>query len=375
MKNKNIVICSNYAWTIYTFRLPLIRELERKGYCIYILTQRDNYTKYVKREFKNCFNLYLDRSGFNPFHDITTCIHIIIYLLLIKPNALLTFTIKPNIYGGFAARLLGVPHFPNITGLGTTFIGTSKLLRIVKIMYKLALSKSTKVFFQNNDDSKLFNNLKIVSNTRSIRLPGSGIDLKRYQPSSQIMYHTSNKRFRFLLVSRMLWDKGIGEYVAAARYIINKYQNVEFCLLGFLGIQNPSAISYQQMNKWIAEGVVSYLGVSDDVRKELSEANCVVLPSYREGVPRSLLEAASMAIPIITSDTVGCRDAIEDGKSGFLTKVKNARDLSKKMELMLNLSPAERKSMGLHGRNKMEVEFDQNIVLKMYIKALEELNV
>ena len=150
----------------------------------------------------------------------------------------------------------------------------------------------------------------------------------------------------------MLWDKGIGEYVTAARCIINKYQNVEFCLLGFLGIQNPSAISEQQMNEWVADGVVSYLGVSDDVKKELCKANCVVLPSYREGVPRSLLEAASMAIPIITTDTVGCRDAIDDGKSGFLSKVKNVRDLSKKMELMINLSPTERKSMGLHGRKK-----------------------
>ena len=375
MKNKNIVICSNYAWTIYAFRLPLIRELEKNGYCIYILTQEDKYTKYIKKDFKNCFNLYLDRSGLNPFHDIITCIHITLFLLIIKPDALLTFTIKPNIYGGFVTRLLGIPHFPNITGLGSTFLGTSKLKKLVKMMYKLALSKSTKVFFQNNDDLNLFNNLNIVSISRSVRLPGSGIDLKRYQPSTQILCTTSNKKFRFLLVSRMLWDKGIGEYVAAARYIINKYQNVEFCLLGFLGVQNPSAISEQQMNKWTTEGVVSYLGVSDDVRKELSEANCVILPSYREGVPRSLLEAASMAIPIITTDTVGCRDAIEDGKSGFLSKVKNISDLSKKMELMINLSPAERKSMGLHGRKKMEVEFDQNIVLKMYINALEKLNV
>ena len=375
MKNKNIVICSNYAWTIYAFRLSLISELEKNGYCIYILTQKDNYTKYIKKDFRNCFNLYLDRSGLNPFHDIITFIHITVFLLIIKPVALLTFTIKPNIYGGFVTRLLGIPHYPNITGLGSTFLGTSKLKKLVKMMYKLALSKSTKVFFQNNEDLNLFNNLNIVSSSRSVRLPGSGIDLQRYRPSDKIISSTSNKKFRFLLVSRMLWDKGIGEYVAAARCIINKYQNVEFCLLGFLGIQNPSAISEQQMNEWVADGVVSYLGVSDDVKKELCKANCVVLPSYREGVPRSLLEAASMAIPIITTDTVGCRDAIDDGKSGFLSKVKNVRDLSKKMELMINLSPTERKSMGLHGRKKMEIEFDQNIVLKMYINALDELNV
>jgi len=372
LKNKNIVICSNYAWTIYTFRLPLIRELERKGYCIYILTQRDNYTKYVKREFKNCFNLYLDRSGFNPFHDITTCIHIIIYLLLIKPNALLTFTIKPNIYGGFAARLLGVPHFPNITGLGTTFIGTSKLLRIVKIMYKLALSKSTKVFFQNNDDSKLFNNLKIVSNTRSIRLPGSGIDLKRYQPSSQIMYHTSNKRFRFLLVSRMLWDKGIGEYVAAARYIINKYQNVEFCLLGFLGIQNPSAISYQQMNKWIAEGVVSYLGVSDDVRKELSEANCVVLPSYREGMSLTLLEASAAGRAIVTTNVPGCRDAIIPYKTGLLVPAKNAKVLANSLKYLIKNDDIRMK-MGRKGRIFAKKNFDIKKIVVNHLIIYKDL--
>ena len=267
MKNKNIVICSNYAWTIYAFRLSLISELEKNGYCIYILTQKDNYTKYIKKDFRNCFNLYLDRSGLNPFHDIITFIHITVFLLIIKPVALLTFTIKPNIYGGFVTRLLGIPHYPNITGLGSTFLGTSKLKKLVKMMYKLALSKSTKVFFQNNEDLNLFNNLNIVSSSRSVRLPGSGIDLQRYRPSDKIISSTSNKKFRFLLVSRMLWDKGIGEYVAAARCIINKYQNVEFCLLGFLGIQNPSAISEQQMNEWVADGVVSYLGVSDDVKE------------------------------------------------------------------------------------------------------------
>ena len=174
----------------------------------------------------------------------------------------------------------------------------------------------------------------------------------------------------FLLVARMLWDKGVGEYVEAARILKKHYSEVRFCLLGFLDVANPAAISRAQMDLWVAEGVVEYLGVSDDVRKWLAEADCIVLPSYREGVSRTLLEAAAMARPIVTTDAVGCRDVVEDGVNGLLCRPRDTLDLAAKLEKMINTSPSKRLEMGNKGRLKVEREFDEQIVIKKYLATI-----
>ena len=171
----------------------------------------------------------------------------------------------------------------------------------------------------------------------------------------------------------MLWDKGVAEYVEAAKLIRARWPQAECCLLGFVDVQNPAAISRTQMDDWVAQGFVRYLGVSDDVRAEIAAADCIVLPSYREGTPRTLLEAAAMGRPVITTDAAGCREVVDDGINGYLCKVRDAVDLAAKMEQMLSLSAGQRSAMGLRGRDKMVAQFDEQIVIKKYLAAIEEI--
>jgi glycosyltransferase involved in cell wall biosynthesis len=196
------------------------------------------------------------------------------------------------------------------------------------------------------------------------------VDLSRFSPAA---LPGAAGRIRFLLIARMLWDKGAGEYVAAARTLRQRYPDAEFCLLGFLDVQNPAAISRAQMDEWVTEGVVNYLGVSDDVREQIAEADCVVLPSYREGTPRTLLEAAAMARPLVATDAVGCREVVDDGVNGYLCRVKDADDLAEKMERMIGMSHEERAELGRRGREKVEREFDERFVVDAYLKAIREI--
>ena len=204
-------------------------------------------------------------------------------------------------------------------------------------------------------------------------VPGSGIDLERFTLTPSPSPASGRGGIRFLLVARMLWDKGVGEYVAAARRVRRRYPDAEFGLLGFLDVQNPAAISREQMDAWVDEGVVRYLGVSDDVRAQIAAADCVVLPSYREGTPRTLLEAAAMGRPLITTDAVGCREVVEDGVNGLLCRVRDADDVADKMEQMIALSADERTEMGRRGREKVEREFDERFVIEAYLRAIREV--
>ena len=175
---------------------------------------------------------------------------------------------------------------------------------------------------------------------------------------------------RFLLIARMLWDKGVGEFVQAARQLKRQGINAEFCLLGFLDVKNPAAISRQQIDDWVKEGVVRYLGSTDDVRLAITDTDCIVLPSYREGTPRTLLEAAAMARPIVTTNVAGCRDVIDDGINGYLCEPHNATDLANKLHQMLCLTPTERTNMGMRGRDKVEGQFDEQLVINKYLLAI-----
>ena len=254
--------------------------------------------------------------------------------------------------------------------LGVVFGRSGLLVKVVRTLYRLALGRSAKVFFQNDDDRQLFISGALVREELTDLLPGSGIDLKRFMATPMPSASAIDAKFRFLLIARMLWDKGVGEFVEAAKLIRSQWPQAECCLLGFLDVQNPGAISRVQMAELVASGI-TYLGTSDDVRVEIAQADCIVLPSYyREGTPRTLLEAAAMARPIITTDAVGCREVVDDGINGYLCNVRDASDLAKKMAQMLALSPEQRKEMGLRGRAKMEAEFDEQIVINRYLTAI-----
>lgn len=365
--SKTLLVSSNYAWTIFNFRLNLIRRLKKEGYKIVVVTQFDGYEVEIQKEVDEIKPLFISRKGINPFLDMFTVLHLVIYLLKFRPAVLLSFTIKPVIYGSIAAKFTKVRSIVMITGLGRAFIAESWVTKVVKKLYRVALSSASIVFFQNGDDRTLFIEQKLVEPKVCRLTPGSGLDTRQfpYRPLPQ------DNGIIFILIARMLWDKGVGEYVKAARIIKAKYPNTNFQLLGALGVENRAAISDEIMATLIDEGSVEYLGETSDVRAYIEAASCVVLPSYREGTSRVLLEAASIGRPIIASDVPGCREVVENRINGLLCKSKDHLDLADKMEVMINLSFQERKMMGIKGREKIEKEFNHKIVNDLYIDAIE----
>lgn len=368
---KRVVIALNAAWNLVNFRAGLIRALVANGYEVIAVAPPDDYAPRLAELGCRYEPLPMDNQGTHPGRDLMLLWRFYRLLRRERPAVLLGYTVKPNVYGSLAAHSLGIPVVNNIAGLGAVFIRRSLLTRVVRWLYGLALRPSRRVFFQNDDDRRLFVDHRLVRLTSTDRVPGSGIDLARFRVPP--LPSPNSNRIRFLLIARMLWDKGVGEFVIAARLIRQRYPHVEFCLLGFLDVQNPAAISRRQMDEWVAEGVVDYLGVSDDVRAEIAAADCVVLPSYREGTPRTLLEAAAMGRPIVTTDAVGCREVVDDGVNGLLCRVRDAEDLADKLEQMMKLSHQQRIEMGRLGRLKMEREFDEQIVIRKYLDIVHQI--
>ncbi len=365
-----IVISLNASWNIYNFRLNLARALKKNGYEVILVAPYDKYSEILKKEFEY-YNIYMNNKGTNLIEDIKTTIEFYKLYKKIEPDIALHYTIKPNIYGTIACSLLGIKTINNIAGLGTLFIKENFTTKIAKWLYRYSQSRANRIFFQNRDDFELFVENRLVDKNRCDILPGSGVDTQKFKP---IPKKRKDNIFRFLFIARMLWDKGVGEFVEASKIIKNRYKNVEFQMLGFLDINNRSAVPKKKMQEWVDKGYINYLGVTDEVQKFIKEADCVVLPSfYREGVPRVLLESASMAKPIITTNVVGCKEVIDDKINGYLCEVKNAKDLADKMEMMLNLSEKEREEMGKKGREKMINQFDESIVINRYLKEIKRL--
>jgi len=381
--NKKIIIAANSAFNLTNHRVGLINGLLNEGYKVLAISPIDEFASRLKELDCHHVPLQMDRKGTNIGRDLLLFWRYRILMQQHKPDIYLGFTAKPNIYGSLAAQSLGIPVINNISGLGTVFGAMSTTLygrflsRLVRILYRFALLRSKKIFFQNKDDYHEFFEKGVVKDHLTDLLPGSGVDLNRftYKPITvnQLSPKVNNekKKTRFLLISRMLWDKGIGEYVKAARFLTRRYPRSEFCMIGFLDFQNPEAISEAQINQWIAEGIVQNLGVINDVRSEIVKADCVVLPSrFREGTPRSLLEAAAMGRPIITTNSIGCRETVDDGVSGYLCIPSDSVDLSKKMERLIQLNDTQRYEMGRCGRKKMETQFDEQIVVQKYLEVI-----
>lgn len=363
-----VAIALNTAWNLVNFRSGLIKALVARGYEVVAVAPNDEYAAQLQALGCRYLSLPMDNKGTHPGRDLLLLVRFFNLMRAERPHVFLGYTVKPNVYGSLAAHALRISVINNVAGLGTVFIKGGWLNKLVRELYRIALSRSTKVFFQNEDDRQLFVSAGLVCETVADRLPGSGVDLSKFQTTPLPGQHV----VRFLLIARMLWDKGVGEYVEAARLLKQRGIDAECCLLGFLDVQNPAAISRKQMDDWVTEGVVRYIGVSDNVREEIAQADCIVLPSfYREGTPRTLLEAAAMARPIVTTNSVGCRDVVDDGVNGYLCKPKDPSDLADKMERIVSMSHAERETMGLRGREKVERQFDEEIVIRKYLEAIE----
>ncbi len=366
---KTVAIVINTSWNVFNFRSGLLQALQKQGYKIVVIAPKDDFSKKLEDLGFEYHDIVMNSKGTHPIEDLKLTISFYKLYKEIRPDVILHYTIKPNIYGTIAANLLNIHTINNIAGLGTLFVKEDLITSIAKKLYKYSQAKASHIFFQNNDDKKQFINDKLVAENICSVLPGSGIDTTKYLPRKK----DSDDKIVFLLIARMLWEKGVGEYVEAARQIKKNCSNCEFQLLGFLGVANRSAILREHIEQWQKEGVIDYLGVTDDVPSFIAQADCVVLPSfYREGTPRTLLESANMAKPIITTDNVGCRDVVDDGINGYICKPKNAQDLQKKIEKFLSLSKDEIEAMGKKSREKMIAEYDEKIVIEKYKKAISQ---
>ena len=366
----NILIVSNTSWYLYNFRLGLIGLLLERGYQVYIVAPEDDFSCKLEKKGCNHIHLEMDNKGINPISDLMLKRRLSEIYGDITPDLILHYTIKPVIYGSIAAGKLGIPFINNITGLGTAFIKNNWVTWFVKRLYRLSQNNADHIYFQNTDDRELFIREKLIpENVPHEVTPGTGINIDHFnvRPSPESTSVT------FLLIARMLGDKGVGEFVEAARQIQSELSDVCFQLLGFLDVINRTAISHRQMQIWTEEGIIEYLGETNDVRPYICKVDCVVLPSYREGLPRTLLEAASMGRPIITTDVTGCREVVEHGVNGYLCKARDADDLAHKMKDMLQLSPHERREMGLMGRKKIEESFDEKIIVQKIVNRIESV--
>lgn len=366
---KTIAIVINTSWNIFNFRVGLLKALQKEGYKIVCIAPLDKYSKKLQQLGFEYYDIKINNKGINPIEDIKLIKNYYNLYKKINPDVILQYTIKPNIYGSIAARLLFKKVISNISGLGTVFLNDKVSSKIARWLYKVSLVKNT-VFFQNSEDRDIFVNNKLVKKEQTDLLPGSGINIEVYRPSENFV---ENENLTFMMIARLVKDKGIVEYIEAIKIIKEKYENVEFKLLGSLYPGNPTAVSNDELDSWIDQGLINYLGHSDDVKSEILKVDCIILPSYREGLSRVLLEAAALAKPIITTNVPGCKDVVDDGVNGLLCKVKSADNLASKIEIMILLPKEELVSMGQKGREKIVNEFEEKIVVNKYLETIKTL--
>jgi len=364
----HVCLVCNTAWAIHTYRPGLIKALLAQGARVTVLAPRDRTFAPLQALGVTCIDVPVASKGTNPLADLKTLAALWRHYRALKPDMVFHYTIKPNIYGTIAAALARVKSIAVTTGLGYVFIQRSRAAQVAKRLYKIAFRFPREVWFLNPDDHRTFVDAGLlVHPERAYLLRSEGIDLDQFPLTPMV---AGDGGLVFILVGRLLWDKGVAEYVAAARAVKTRYPQARFQLLGPVGVANPSAISQQEVEQWVAEGVLEWLGETDDVRPYLSAADCVVLPSYREGMPRTLLEASALGRPIVATRVPGCRDVVEDGVTGLLCEVRSADDLAAKMLHMLEMTAQQRAHMGELGRARMQAEFDERLIIERYFAAL-----
>jgi glycosyltransferase involved in cell wall biosynthesis len=363
-----IVATVNAAWNLVNFRMGVLRALMAHGFEVVAVTPQDSTAHATLAQAGiRLVALPMDSAGLSPARDLALLAGFRRILARERPAAMLGYTIKPNVYGSMAARSLGIPTLNNISGLGTGFMRSGALNRVVRGLYRVGLTGAHTVFFQNNDDLAQFASLGLIQPKQAVLLPGSGIDLNHFTAAPPT---DATQPLRFLLVARMLWDKGVGEYVEAARIVQRQHPNVRFGLLGGLGAANRTAIPASTVEAWVRERVVDYHPAVEDVRTPMADADVIVLPSYREGTSRVLLEASALARPMITTNVPGCRDVVENGVAGLLCRVKDAGSLAAAMCQMIALTPAERHAMGQAARSRVERDYAEQRVIDIYLDRI-----
>ena len=357
-----ILIMVNHSMTIFNFRLELVQRLLDEGHEVIISSPYDERIEELKAIGCGYSSVELSRHGMNPIEELKLIKSYKKQVKEIKPDVVLTFTIKPNIYGAMACKKYNVPCIANITGLGTA-VENGGLSQFISVnLYKIAFKKIHRVFFQNEENMKFFKD-RSIANDKHALLPGSGVNLSKFTP----IEYPSEENINFVFISRIMKEKGIDQYLDAAMFIKEKYPNTTFHICGFC------EEAYEEKLKELNDkGTIVYHGLVKNVKEVLKDMHCTIHPTYYpEGMSNVLLESSACARPIITTDRSGCREVIDDRVNGFIVKQKDSDDLIEKIEKFIALSYEEKKQMGLNGRSKVEKEFDRQIVIEKYLEEIK----
>lgn len=359
---KKILILANDSIYVYNLRLELIERFISEGYKVFIASEYGDRVKDLEKIGCKHFKVNISRHGMNPVEDLALLAEYKKIVNEICPDVVLSYNIKPNIYGAIACKAKNIPCIANITGLGTAVENKSIVQSIIVLMYKYAFSKVKKVFFQNSENMQFFMDKKIAVGKHDL-LPGSGVNLQKFVP----LEYPCSEKIEFTFIARIMKEKGIDQYLEAAEYIKKKYPNTVFHVCGFC------EQAYEERLKDLSDkGVITYHGLVKDIKTILKNVHCTVHPTYYpEGMSNVLLESCASARPIITTNRSGCREIVDDGVNGYVCRQQDSKDLIEKIEKFISLSHDEKKKMGENGRQKVEKEFDRQIVVQKYMDSIE----
>ncbi len=362
---KRILILSNHFITLYNFRKELIQKLIDEEHEVFISMPKSEENKFFSDMGCNIIETNVDRRGINPIKDTKLILDYIKIMKRIKPDIIFSYTIKPNIYGCIASNITKHKQISNITGTGGTFLKKSMLSEIAKVLYKISIKKSYKVFFQNSGDKDFFVENKMVKGNYAM-LPGSGVNLEQYK----LCKLPSDDEINFIFIGRVMKIKGIDEYLEAAKQIKEKHSNVNFYVAGFIEEEKYKTI----IEEYNSKGIIKYIGFQKDIKSWIEKCHCTVLPSHGgEGVPNVLLESSAMGRVCIASDINGSKDVIDNNKTGYLFEVRKSDELANRIESILNKKYSEIIQMGLNARNKVEKEFNRSIIIENYLSEVRNI--
>lgn len=371
-KYKTIALVANSTWNIHNFRLNLLDKFITEGHDVLVIAPVDQYIEYKEKypKVKHIALRSLDRDSTNPIKDLILIAELTRKYKRLKPDLVIHFTNKPNIYGAIAARRAKIDSIAIVTGLGYAFIHNGFIKSITTALYKYTSKYHKRFIFENIEDRELFEDENIISKQQGISVKGCGVNTTYFHPYPS---GEENDDTIFTFVGRLLYDKGVKEFVEAAKLIKLRYPKTQFWLVGELDPDNPATVEKDELIEWVDSDIVYYHGFQRDVRPFISKSDCVVLPSYREAIPRTITEAMAMAKPVITTDTAGCREAVEVGVNGYLAKLRDAKDLAQSMQKIMSLSNEERKSMGQAGRDIVMRQFDDRLIAQHIYNIISEI--
>ncbi len=365
------MIVANTTWNIYNFRLNIIRKLLEEGHEVIVMAPVDKFIFYTETlpQVLHVPVHHLYRDSVNPVQDMRLFFELIRLYKRYRPDLILHYTVKPNIWGGFAAHLLGIPSVAVVTGLGWSLIHEGWINFMTRLLYRFSLPLHRKVIFENRDDKELFEKDGLVSSTKSMSIKGCGVDTAFFTPNGD---GRREDVITFTFIGRLLYDKGVKEFIDAAQLVREQIPNIQFWLIGEIDKENPSSIRNEDLMKWIRDPNIHYLGATENIRKFIEKSDCIVLPSYREGMPKVIMESMAMERAVITTDTAGCRETVDANVNGFLVPVRNSTALAQAMLSFIRLKKDAQFEMGKEGRIKVLKEFDDKIIADHLYVALKE---